>query len=123
MEKAYELPFFAPESRLTTPLSSPHIIETKGDVIQEHTGRRIVRFSNYIINHGSNVSLTEGQNMLFVRELQLVPVPEVFALYSSKSPEAKTSLYFCGKSETRYHLGSIGYLRKEENFESATALL
>ena len=85
MEEVLELPFFAPDSRLPAPLPSPDDIETKGEVLQNYTGRRIVRCRNcYIIKFGSNVSLIEGENMLLVRQTQSIPVPEIFALYSIK---------------------------------------
>lgn len=83
MDKAFQLPFFAPKSRLPAPLPPPEVIEGSGELLQQHIGRRVVRFGNcYIIKYGMNVSLTEGENMLFVRETTSVSVPEVFALYS-----------------------------------------
>ena len=56
------------------------------------------RFSNYyIIKYGLNVSLTEGENMLLVRETQPFLVPEVFALYSAINAEGRSVNYHHGK--------------------------
>ncbi|KAM4054658.1 hypothetical protein HRG_005483 [Hirsutella rhossiliensis] len=83
MDKAFQLPFFAPQDRL------PAAIESSGDILQEYTGRRVVRSGDYhLVKYGANVSLTEGENMLFVREACSVPVPEVFALYSTRDTQA-----------------------------------
>ncbi|KAJ0133865.1 Uncharacterized protein HZ326_23079 [Fusarium oxysporum f. sp. albedinis] len=52
-----------------------------GEVLQEHRGQRIVRFSNYyIIKYGLNISLIDSENVRFVRETGTASVPEVFAL-------------------------------------------
>ncbi|KJZ70457.1 hypothetical protein HIM_10159 [Hirsutella minnesotensis 3608] len=94
MDTIYQLPFFAPESRLPIPLPSPQDIERSGVVLHEYTGRRVVRFSNYfVIKYGLNVSLTEGENMLFVRQTQSFPAPEVFALFSVESADGRRVNY------------------------------
>ncbi|KAG9253141.1 kinase-like domain-containing protein [Emericellopsis atlantica] len=108
MGNAYELPYYAPDWRLPTPLPSPHIIEENGEILQEQTGRRVVRFGNcYIIKYGSNVSLTEGKNMLFVRETQSVQVPEVFALYSTEDTEGQNTNYIVMENIPGHHLDTI----------------
>ncbi|KND86831.1 hypothetical protein TOPH_08505 [Tolypocladium ophioglossoides CBS 100239] len=94
MDKTHQLPFFAPESRLPAPLPSPQDIELSGEILLEYTGRRVVRFNNYyIIKYGLNVSLTEGENMLLVREIPSSCVPEVFALFSIKNAEGRSVNY------------------------------
>ncbi|QPG94297.1 hypothetical protein C2857_005637 [Epichloe festucae Fl1] len=94
IDKMYELPFFASKSRLPAPLPPPEVIEGSGEIIQEQSGRRVIRFSDcYVIKYGLNVSLTEGQNMLFVRETQSVPVPEIFALYSTNNETGRKVNY------------------------------
>ncbi|KZZ90003.1 phosphotransferase enzyme family protein [Moelleriella libera RCEF 2490] len=89
-----ELPFFASESRLPSPLPPSEVIESSGEVIKESSGRRIIRFNKfYVIKHGLKVSLTEGQNMLFVRRTTSIPVPEVFALFSKKDDAGRSVKY------------------------------
>lgn len=84
VDRVFELPYFAPRHRLPAPLPTQAAIEASGQVLQECTGRRVVLYDDcYIVKYGANVSLTEGENLLFVRETQAVPVPEVFALYST----------------------------------------
>ncbi|KAM4057048.1 hypothetical protein HRG_003899 [Hirsutella rhossiliensis] len=94
MGQILELPFFAPQNRLPAPLPSQADIESSGKVLQEYTGRRVVLYDNYyIIKYGANVSLTEGENMLFVNEKQAAPVPEVFALYSTTDVQGNNINY------------------------------
>lgn len=85
-ENPLQLPFCAPQSRLPAPLPTAEEIEATSGVLQEYTGRRIVRFGDhYIIKYGQNVSLVEGENMLLMAKILPGQVPEVYALYSSKS--------------------------------------
>ncbi|OWT42296.1 phosphotransferase enzyme family protein [Pochonia chlamydosporia 170] len=82
-ETICQLPFFALQSRLPAPLPTAEEIETSSELIQEYTGRRIVRFGDhYIIKYGLNVSLVEGENMLLIGKILPAHVPEVYALYS-----------------------------------------
>lgn len=84
MDPTFELPFFAPQHRLPAPLPSQADIESS-KVLKENEYRRVVLYDNcYVIKYGKSVSLLEGENMLFVKEKQAAPVPEVFALYSKK---------------------------------------
>lgn len=83
MAQPCPIPFFAPKSQLPAPLLSRESIELNGKILQEYTGRRIVQFGDhYIIKYGVNVSLTDGKNMWFIHQTQIIPVPQVFALYS-----------------------------------------
>ena len=84
MDARRKAPFFAPEDRLPAPLPCPEVIAA-GIVIKEFTGRRVVRVGeSYIIKYGLNVSLTEGETLLFIKETQTFSVPEVFALYTKE---------------------------------------
>ncbi|KAK8141920.1 hypothetical protein G3M48_009681 [Beauveria asiatica] len=83
MDARLKAPFFAPKDRLPAPLPPPEVIASADVVLEEYTGRRVVRFGDsYVIKYGSNVSLTEGETLLFLKETQTIAVPEVFALYS-----------------------------------------
>ena len=94
MNSACQLPFFAPESRLPSSLPSPQDIEHFAVVLHEQTGRRVVRFGDcFVIKYGLNVSLTEGENMLFVRQTQSEAIPEVFALFSVLNREDRPVNY------------------------------
>ena len=94
MDARLKAPYFAPKCRLPAPLPPPEDIATSGVVLEEYTGRRVVRFGEcYIIKYGLNVSLTEGENLLFIAETQSVPVPEVFALYSKEDAKGGTVNY------------------------------
>ncbi|KAG6157472.1 hypothetical protein E4U37_007319 [Claviceps purpurea] len=87
-----QLPYFAPQSRLPIPIPSVQDIERGAEVLLEQPGRRVVRFSNhFVIKHGSKVSLTEGENMLFVRQTQPFLAPEVFALFSVETDRGRVN--------------------------------
>ncbi|KAG6214995.1 hypothetical protein E4U50_008037 [Claviceps purpurea] len=81
-----QLPYFAPQSRLPIPIPSVQDIEREAEVLLERSGCRVVRYGNhFVIKYGVLVSLTEGENMLFVRQTQPLLAPEVFALFSVKN--------------------------------------
>ena len=85
MASYYPLPFFAASDRLPEPLPTLEAITTSQDVLQESTGRRIVRIGHhFLIKYGLNVNLIEGENMLFVAQFSNIPVPQVYAIYSDK---------------------------------------
>ncbi|KAG6065323.1 hypothetical protein E4U32_007493 [Claviceps aff. humidiphila group G2b] len=86
------LPYFAPKSRLPIPIPAVQDIEREAVVLHERDGRRVVLFnSHFVIKYGLDVSLTEGENMLFIRQTQLssqpLLAPEVFALFSVENAE------------------------------------
>ncbi|KAG5936863.1 hypothetical protein E4U60_002329 [Claviceps pazoutovae] len=88
MEYPLRLPYFAPKSRLPIPIPVVQDIEREAVVLHERDGRRVVRYSNhFVIKYGWGVSLTEGENMLFVRQTQPLLAPEVFALFSVENAE------------------------------------
>ncbi|KAG6032752.1 hypothetical protein E4U40_005957 [Claviceps sp. LM458 group G5] len=87
-DQPLQLPYFAPESRLPIPIPAVQDIERDAVVLHEREGRRVVRFSNhFVIKYGLDVSLTEGENMLFVHHTQPLLAPEVFALFSVENAE------------------------------------
>ncbi|KGQ12560.1 hypothetical protein BBAD15_g1699 [Beauveria bassiana D1-5] len=94
MDAYLKAPFFAPEDQLPAPLPPPEVIASAGVVLQEYTGRRVVRFGeSYIIKYGLNVSHTEGENMLFLKQNQMISVPEVYALYSKEDDKGNKVNY------------------------------
>lgn len=108
IDKAFQLPFFAPESRLPAPLPSAEAIEKSEETLQEQTGRRIVRLGNsYIVKYGLNVSLTEGENMLLIREIGSIPIPEVFALYSITNADGRSVNYIIMENIVGQRLDTI----------------
>ncbi|KAG5954688.1 hypothetical protein E4U57_004213 [Claviceps arundinis] len=87
-----QLPYFAPKSRLPIPIPSVQDIEYDAVVLHERDGRRVVRFGNhFVIKYGLDVSLTEGENMLFVRQTQPLLAPEVFALFSVETDHGRVN--------------------------------
>ncbi|KAH9221242.1 kinase-like domain-containing protein [Leptodontidium sp. 2 PMI_412] len=85
MTRFYPLPYFAASDRLPAPLPTIRDIATSPDVVQESTGRRIVRVGNhFLVKHGNNVTLIEGENMLFVAQFSSIPIPQVYAIYTDK---------------------------------------
>ncbi|KAF5127157.1 hypothetical protein E5D57_008085 [Metarhizium anisopliae] len=83
----YPMPYFAAPDRLPEPLPTDATIKCSSDVLKAGYGRRIVRVGQYfVVKYGVLVSLTEGENMLFVRETCDISVPQVFALYSRIYP-------------------------------------
>ncbi|EFY94526.1 phosphotransferase enzyme family protein [Metarhizium robertsii ARSEF 23] len=83
----YPMPYFAAPGRLPEPLPTDAIIKCSSDVLKAGYGRRIVRVGqHFVVKYGVLVSLTEGENMLFVRETCDISVPQVFALYSRIHP-------------------------------------
>ncbi|KZZ98342.1 phosphotransferase enzyme family protein [Moelleriella libera RCEF 2490] len=80
--------FVAPD--LPAPLPTTETIAASQDVLQEYTGRRIVRVGDhFVVKYGAAVSLTEGENMLFVKQSSTVPVPTVYAIFSRRDEDKK----------------------------------
>ncbi|KAG5977799.1 hypothetical protein E4U56_006918 [Claviceps arundinis] len=91
-DKPLPLPYFAPQSRLPIPIPSVQDIEREAVVLHERDGRLVVRFGNhFVIKYGLDVSLTEGENMLFVRQTQPLLAPEVFALFSVETDHGRVN--------------------------------
>ncbi|KAG6101957.1 hypothetical protein E4U14_006761 [Claviceps sp. LM454 group G7] len=88
-DQPIQLPYFAPQSRLPIPIPAVQDIEREAVVLHERDSRRVVLFGNhFVIKYGWGVSLTEGENMLFVRQTQPLLAPEVFALFSVENADA-----------------------------------
>lgn len=86
----FTLPFFAPPNLLPDSLPTPEAISSSQHVLQEYHGRRVVRVGpHFVVKYGAGVSLIEGENMLFVKQVSKIPVPDVYALYSSQEDGKK----------------------------------
>ncbi|KAM3490108.1 hypothetical protein MY3957_006583 [Beauveria namnaoensis] len=89
-----EIPFFARSSRLPATLPTPEAIESCSQVIKEGYGRRIIQFGqHFIVKHGTRVSVMEGQNLLYVKKTEAVPIPEVYALYTRINLDGRLATY------------------------------
>lgn len=87
-------PFFAPRDRLPAPLPAPEDLANAGEILKERgPGRRIVRIGSYVVKYGPEISLLEGENMLFLRDALGSCIPEIFALYSDKDAAGETVNY------------------------------
>ncbi len=94
VDAIHVLPYFATSDQLPEPLPTDAAIKSPSHVLKDGYGRRIVRVGqHFVVKYGVNVSLTEGQNMLFVRDTCDIPVPQVFALYSRVLPSGVTVNY------------------------------
>ncbi|KAG6312554.1 hypothetical protein E4U44_003243 [Claviceps purpurea] len=91
MDETYQppqLPYFAPQSRLPIPIPSVQDIEREAEVFYERSACRVARYGkHFVIKYGPNVSLAEGEIMLFVRHTQPLLAPEVFALFSVENTD------------------------------------
>ena len=89
-----DLPYYAPQHLLPALLPTDAAIRNSSDVLKTGYGRRVVRVDDhFVVKYGVTVSLTEGQNMLFVREACNVAVPQVFAIYSREDPRGASIRY------------------------------
>ncbi|CAH0047239.1 unnamed protein product [Clonostachys solani] len=77
------VPFIADAALLPSPLPTTEAIALSEDVLKEYPGRRIVRIGEFVIKYGFYVSLNEGHTMRFLKQHSTVPIPEVYALYST----------------------------------------
>lgn len=85
MASYYSLPYFATLGSLPAPLPTTDAIKASQDVLHESTGRRVVRVGrHFLIKYGSNVTLIEGENILFVGQHHNLSVPRIYAVYSDK---------------------------------------
>lgn len=83
MARSYSLPFYKTSERLPAPLPTLEAIIKSPDVVQESTGRRIVRVGHhFLVKYGLNVNLIEGENMLFVEQFLSGSLPQIYAIYT-----------------------------------------
>ncbi|EJT79711.1 hypothetical protein GGTG_04795 [Gaeumannomyces tritici R3-111a-1] len=83
-------PYFADPDQLPAPLPTEGEIVSSTDVLKTGFGRHIVRVGqHFVVKYGPGVSLTEGENMLFVREACGIPTPHVYALYTKTQPNGR----------------------------------
>lgn len=79
-ERLVSLPYYAPNP--PAPLPTDVEIDAAPDVSMEYGGRRVVEVGHhFVVKFGEGVDLTEGKNMMFVRERTKVPLPAVYALF------------------------------------------
>ncbi len=88
MEELPTVPYFAPTDELPELLPSREAIAAADVCYADTESGRIVRVGqHYVVKYGSEVSLIEGQTILFVAAaLPAVSVPKVYALYRSNDP-------------------------------------
>ncbi|KAK3370802.1 phosphotransferase enzyme family protein [Lasiosphaeria ovina] len=78
--------YFVAADELPEPLPTDAAIAAPTQVLKDATGCMVVRVGeHYVVKYGVNVSLTEGENMLFARDTCGLPVPRVYAFYSRRS--------------------------------------
>ncbi|PMD13787.1 hypothetical protein NA56DRAFT_682846 [Hyaloscypha hepaticicola] len=83
MDSLPSLSFFAAPDLLPAPLPTIEAIEASQDLLKEHDGRRVVRVgTHFVVKYGADVALTEGENMLFLKQLSTIKIPDVYAIYS-----------------------------------------
>jgi hypothetical protein len=72
----YNLPYFADPVSLPGKLPSREDIESDGHLLSKTAGRKIVSVGkHFVVKYGMQVDLLEGENMLFLQQNTLVPVP------------------------------------------------
>ena len=92
MDNLNLLPFFATPDLLPAPLPTTEAIEASQDLLKEHDGRRVVRVgAHFVIKYGVDVALTEGENMLFLKQFSTIQIPDVYAIYSTKMRKINVS--------------------------------
>lgn len=73
-------------------------IASSKHVLQEYSGRHIVRVGDhFIVKYGAGVLPIEGENMPFVRRVSSIPVSGVYAPYSSQEEGQKLSTNYIGE--------------------------
>jgi len=80
------LPYYAPAGVLPAPLPTMDEIRASETGWFRLFGARIVRVNeHFVVKHGPDVQLQEGQNMLFVRQATSIRVPTVYALFHDEA--------------------------------------
>ena len=82
-----ELPYYAPAETLPAPI--PRVASILGfkNVISKHINTVIRYNQHYVVKYGTDTSLQEGLNMLFVQRTTDIPVPKVYALFHDKATD------------------------------------
>lgn len=88
-------PCFSPEDQHPAPLPTDGEIYGSTVILKDETGRKVVRVGqHFIVEYGGGVSVTEGQNMLFVHDIcPSIRIPNVYALYSRTHATGKETGY------------------------------
>ncbi|KAI2617234.1 hypothetical protein GGS26DRAFT_603284 [Hypomontagnella submonticulosa] len=78
-----KLPYFIPSNELPMALPSWDVVQAADDRLNgDSSSTRVVRLNQYFVaKWGPDVSLLEGDNLLFVRKWTSIPVPNVYAMY------------------------------------------
>jgi hypothetical protein len=85
MDSLPTLPFFAAPDLLPAPLPTIEAISASQDLLKERGGRRVVRVgTHFVVKYGVDVTVTEGHNMLFLKQFSKIQIPNVYAIYSHK---------------------------------------
>ena len=91
MDYLPQLPYYAEQASLPTALPSEAQIKSSKDILSEYGGRKIVRVGqHFVVKYGEILEDIEAQNMIFIRKKTKIPVPKVYAIYTSPD---KTVLY------------------------------
>lgn len=78
-----ELPFFAEDAVLPESLPSCSVVKSSSDILSDQPTQRVVGVGvHFIVKYGRGVDLIEGQNMLYVRDVTSVSVPQVYAMFN-----------------------------------------
>ena len=83
-------------SHYTSPDALPRDLPTRDEIMSsddwmcDQTGRKVVGVGpHFVVNHGMQIDLSEGQAMLYVAKNTSVPVPKVYALYEDVDDRRK----------------------------------
>lgn len=77
-----ELPYFAEHAALPERLPSFSEIRSSSNVLEEKSTHRVVGVGvHFVVKYGRGIDLMEGQNMLYVRKVTSVSVPQVYAMF------------------------------------------
>jgi Phosphotransferase enzyme family len=84
MDHLPRIPFYADPASRPAALPTEAEIKSSQHIISEYGGRKIVRVGqHYVVKYGVILEEIEGQNMIFVRGKTKIPVPKVYAIFTS----------------------------------------
>jgi hypothetical protein len=92
----YNLPYFADPVSLPGKLPSREDIESDRHLLSRSTGMKVASVGeHFVVKYGTNVDL-EGENMLFVQQTTLVPVPRTYALFECSNGDNRPPTRYIG---------------------------
>jgi aminoglycoside phosphotransferase (APT) family kinase protein len=74
-------------SEVPAPLPTIEAIAASRYVLQDVPNRVVRVGKHYVVKYGAAVSLTEGENMLFVKQHSDIPLPAVYAFFSHQGED------------------------------------